>query len=94
MHASMTLCHASFTAVCHYHVGDILQNSVVLASIDYRYIDVCVGAMGKGSLGNCFLEVGDSFSNILRWVFSFQINSYFHKRECLLGGVLLSENLQ
>lgn len=37
--------HASFTAVCHYHVGDILQNSALLASIDYRYIDVCVRAM-------------------------------------------------
>lgn len=41
----------------------MLQNSAVLTSIDC--IDVCVGAMGKGSLGNCFLEVGDSFSNIL-----------------------------
>lgn len=77
--------HASFTAVCHYHVGDILQNSAVLASIDYRYIDVCVRAMGKGSLGNCFLQVGDSFSNILRLGFLLSNEFSFSQKGVFTG---------
>lgn len=66
-------------------MGDILQNSAVLASIDYRYIEVCVWAMGKSSLGNSFLEVGDSFNNILRLGFLLSNGFLFSQKGVFTG---------
>lgn len=57
----------------------------MLASIDSKYIDGCVWAMGKSFLGNCFLEVGDSFSNILRLGFLLSNGLLFSQKGVFTG---------